>query len=134
MERTFAIIKPGAVAAGNADNIVKMILEDGFTIVEKKEIVMSAEQAESLYQEHKERSFFQEMVDSMTSSPIVTMVLEKEGAVLAWRDLMGATNPAEADAGTVRALYGENIGSNAVHGSDSLESSQRERAIFFPNM
>lgn len=131
MERTFAIIKPGAVALGHTGKIIDMIEQAGFTIACMEKINMTQEQAENLYQEHKERPFFGEMVETMTASPIVIMILEKENAVAAWRDLMGATNPADAAEGTVRALYGESIGSNAVHGSDSLESSARERSIFF---
>lgn len=134
MERTFAIIKPGAVAAGHAGNIISMIERSKFTIVAMEKTSMTTAQAQELYQEHKERSFFGEMVSSMTSSPIIVMVLERENAVAAWRELMGATNPAQATLGTIRSLYGENIGNNAVHGSDSLQSSARERGIFFPGL
>lgn len=132
MEKTFAMIKPHAVQDGHVDSIVKMIETAGFTIAEKSEIVMSKAQAEALYEEHKERSFYGGMVESISSSPVVVMVLEKENAVLAWRDLMGPTNPADAPAESIRALFGKDIGENATHGSDSLESSKRERAIFFP--
>lgn len=131
MEKTFGIIKPNAVAAGNSGKIIDMIEKDGFNIVCLEKITMTQQQAEALYQEHKERPFFGEMVETMTSSPIIIMKLEKEDAVLGWRNLMGATNPADADAGTIRALYGDSIGANAVHGSDSLESSARELGIFF---
>jgi len=132
MEKTFAIIKPDAVAAKNAGKIIDMIEAAGFDVVGMEKITMTQEQAHKLYQEHSERSFFGEMVDAMTASPIVIMCLEKDNAVLGWRDLMGATNPKDAAAGTVRALYGSSIGANAAHGSDSLASSARERAIFFP--
>ena len=132
MEKTFAIIKPDAVAAKNAGKIIDMIEAAGFNVVGMEKITMTQEQAHELYKEHSARSFFGEMVDAMTASPIVIMALEKDNAVVAWRDLMGATNPKDAAAGTVRALFGANIGANAAHGSDSLASSARELAIFFP--
>lgn len=131
MERTFAIIKPDAVAAKNAGKIIDMIEAAGFTIIELKKINMSQAQAHELYKEHAARSFFGEMVGAMTASPIIVMALEKDNAVAAWRDLMGATNPKDAATGTVRALYGANIGANAAHGSDSLASAARELEIFF---
>jgi len=134
MEKTFAIIKPDAVAAGNAGKIIDMIESAGFNVVAMNKISMTQDQAHQLYQEHTARSFFGEMVDSMTVSPIVVMVLEKENAVAAWRDLMGATNPKDAAQGTVRALFGTHIGANAAHGSDSLTSAAREIAIFFPGL
>ena len=131
MEKTFAIIKPVAVKDGHKDAIIDMIKADGFEIECSKEITMSQEEAAELYVEHKERPFFGEMVETMTSAPVVVMVLTKENAVKAWRDLMGATNPADAAEGTVRKRFGKSIGDNATHGSDSLQSSERERAIFF---
>jgi len=131
MERTFAIIKPDAVAAKNAGKIIDMIESAGFNIIGMEKITMTEKQAHELYKEHRARSFFGEMVDAMTASPIVILLLEKENAVLGWRDLMGATNPKDAAAGTVRALYGASIGANAAHGSDSLTSAAREIAIFF---
>jgi nucleoside-diphosphate kinase len=134
MELTFAIIKPDAVAAKNAGKIIDMIEAAGFTVVGMEKITMTQEQAHELYKEHSARSFFGEMVGAMTASPIVIMALAKDNAVVAWRDLMGATNPKDAAAGTVRALYGANIGANAAHGSDSLASAARELAIFFPNL
>lgn len=134
METTFAIIKPDAVAAKNAGKIIDMIEAAGFNVVGMNKITMTQEQAHELYKEHSARSFFGEMVGAMTASPIVIMALEKDNAVVAWRDLMGATNPKDAAAGTVRALFGANIGANAAHGSDSLASAARELAIFFPNL
>jgi nucleoside-diphosphate kinase len=134
MEKTFAIIKPDAVAAKNAGKIIDMIEAAGFNVVGMEKITMTQEQAHALYQEHSARSFFGEMVDTMTASPIVIMCLEKDNAVLGWRDLMGATNPKDAAAGTVRALFGANIGANAAHGSDSSASAARELAIFFGNL
>lgn len=134
METTFAIIKPDAVAAKNAGKIIDMIEAAGFNIVGMEKISMTAEQANELYKEHSARSFFGEMVAAMMASPIIILALEKDNAVLAWRDLMGATNPKDAAAGTVRALFGANIGANAAHGSDSLASAARELAIFFPTL
>ena len=134
METTFAIIKPDAVAAKNAGKIIDMIEAAGFNIVGMEKISMTAEQANELYKEHSARSFFGEMVAAMMASPIIILALEKENAVLAWRDLMGATNPKDAAAGTVRALFGANIGANAAHGSDSVASAARELAIFFPTL
>lgn len=131
MEHTFAIIKPRAVADKHVGDIVGMIEKAGFDILALDLIVMAPEEAEELYAEHKEKSFFGEMVESMTSAPVVVMKLQRENAVAAWRELMGATNPANAAAGTVRALYGHGIGDNAVHGSDSNASASRELAIFF---
>lgn len=132
MQTTFAIIKPDAVAAKNAGKIIAMIEAAGFNIVGMEKISMTAEQANELYKEHSARSFFGEMVAAMMASPIIILALEKENAVADWRDLMGATNPKDAAAGTVRALYGANIGANAAHGSDSAASAARELAIFFP--
>ncbi len=134
MEITFAIIKPDAVAAKNAGKIIDMIESAGFDVLAMEKITMSKEQAHELYKEHSARSFFGEMVDSMIQTPIVVLALQKPNAVLAWRDLMGATNPRDAAEGTVRALYGTHIGANAAHGSDSLTSAQRELAIFFPRI
>lgn len=131
MEKTFAMIKPHAVQDGHAENIMRMIESAGFEIAKKAEITMTRAQAEDLYQEHKGRSFYDAMVEEISTRPVVVMVLAKDNAVSDWRDLMGPTNPAEAAAGTIRAIYGKNIGENATHGSDSLQSSQREQAIFF---
>lgn len=133
-ERTFAIIKPDAVAAGNADKIMDMIKENGFTIVEKLTITMPLEDAKKLYDIHKERPFFGEMLEFITSGPVVIMALEKDNAIKAWRDLMGATNPADAVQGTVRKLFGTDIGTNAAHGSDSADNAKAELAIFFSNL
>lgn len=132
MEKTFAIIKPRAVKEKHTGEIIKIIEDAGFEIVCMEKITMTKEQAQEQYAEHKERSFFGEMVDSMTASPVIIMVLAKDNAVKAWRDLMGATNPAQAEEGTIRKRFGKSIGDNATHGSDSLQSSERERAIFFP--
>lgn len=134
LEKTFAIIKPDAVAAGNSNNIVNLIKQNGFTILAQTNCQWTKAQAELFYEVHKHRPFYGELVDFMCSGPIVTMVLAKENAVVDWRNLMGPTNPAEAPAGTVRKLYGANIGHNAVHGSDSIENAKHEIGLFYPEL
>lgn len=133
-ERTLAIIKPDAMRAGTNNAIIKLIQDNGFTIVEKRETTLTKEEAEGFYAEHNGRSFFPELVNFMISGPVTLMVLEKKDAIKGWRDLMGATNPAEAAEGTVRKLYGASKGENATHGSDSPASAAREIAFFFPNL
>ncbi len=134
IERTFAIIKPDAVAEGNAAAILGMIKEGGFTIVAQKEATLSKEQAESFYAVHKEKPFFSDLVQYITSGPVILLVLEKENGIKAWRDLMGATNPEKAVEGTIRHRFGKNIQQNAVHGSDSIENAKKEIAFFFPTL
>ena len=131
LEQTFAIIKPDAIKAGNCGNIINMIEQAGFEILRLQKGQLSPELAELFYDEHKEKPFFKELVDFISSGPIVIMALQKDNAIADWRKLMGATNPAEAEEGTVRKIYGTSIGQNAVHGSDSPESAQRELALFF---
>lgn len=131
MERTFSIIKPNAVKKNAIGDIVKHFEENGLRIGAMKLALLSKEKCELFYAEHKERPFFGELVSFMTSGPVVLMCLQGEGAVLKNRDLMGATDPKKANAGTIRAKHGDSIGENAVHGSDSLESAKRELAIFF---
>lgn len=133
MEKTFAMIKPHAVKNNDVEAIVVMIKKAGFVIDCQKRIIMTLAQAQELYAEHKERSFFVEMLSTITSSPVVIMQLSKKDAVTSWREVMGATNPAHAKQGSIRALFGKSIGENAVHGSDSLQSAQRELGIFFKN-
>lgn len=108
-----------------------MIEESGFNIAEMKKLTMSKELAESFYAVHADKPFFNDVVQFMTSGPIIAMVLEKDGAVAAWRDLMGATNPEQAQAGTIRALYGSNIQENGTHGSDSAENAGKEISLMF---
>lgn len=134
IERTFAIIKPDAVRAGNAEKIVEIIKDNGFTVEGMRELQMSKEQAEKFYDVHKERPFFGELVEFMTSGPVVVMALSKENAVSAWRDLMGPTNSKEAGPNTIRGQFGTDVGENATHGSDSLENAQIELAQFFPDL
>ena len=131
---TFGIIKPDAVRAGNTGKIVDRILAAGFKIRGMKLIHQSLRQAEGFYAVHKERPFFGELTEFMSSGPCVVLALEKENAVKEWRDLMGATNPAEAAEGTLRKEFAASIGENAVHGSDSEENAAIEIAYFFSKL
>ena len=131
VERTLSIIKPDAVAKNVIGEIYSRFEKAGLNIVASKMMQLSQEKAEGFYGEHRERPFFGALVEFMTSGPVVVQVLEGEGAVLKNRDLMGATNPKEADAGTIRADFAESIDANAVHGSDAVESAAREIAYFF---
>lgn len=131
IERTISIIKPDAVAKNAIGDIYARFEKAGLKIVAARMLHLTQEQAEGFYAEHKERPFFGALVSFMTSGPVMVQVLEGENAVLTNRDLMGATNPAEADAGTIRADFAESIDENAVHGSDSTESATREIAYFF---
>jgi nucleoside-diphosphate kinase len=131
VERTLSIVKPDAVAKNVIGEIATRFESAGLSVVALKMIHLSKEKAEGFYAEHKERPFFADLVSFMTSGPVVVQVLEGEGAVLKNRDLMGATNPQEAAAGTIRADFAQSIDENAVHGSDSPESAAREIAYFF---
>ena len=131
IERTFSIVKPNATEDNNIGNIVARFEKEGLRIAAMKLTKLSKEKAEGFYIEHKERPFFGELVTFMTSGPVVLMVLEGENAVMANREIMGATNPAEAAEGTIRKLYAKSIGENAVHGSDALASAEREISYFF---
>lgn len=128
---TLTMIKPMAVQKGFIGPILAKIAEGGFKIVAMKYTKLSLEQAEKFYEVHKERPFYGELTEFMSSGPIIAAILEKENAVQAYRDFIGATDPAKADAGTIRALYGTNIGMNAVHGSDSDENANIEGDFFF---
>ena len=134
IQRTFAIIKPDAVAAGNSGKIIDKIEQSEFKIIAMKKIQMTKEKAEEFYAVHKGKPFFAELVTFMTSGPVVVMVLEKENAIQAWRDLMGSTNPETATEGTLRKPFGTNIGQNAVHGSDAPETAKNEIKLFFPEI
>lgn len=129
--RTFTMIKPGAVRNGHIGAILAHINKAGFKIVAMKYTKLSAEKAGEFYAVHKERPFYGELVEFMSSGPIIAAVLEKENAVADFRKVIGATNPADAEAGTVRALYATSIGENAVHGSDSDENAQIEASFHF---
>jgi nucleoside-diphosphate kinase len=131
MERTFAIIKPDAVERNLIGKIIERIESKGFKVSAMKKAALSKTQAEDFYHVHKERPFFKDLTSYMVSGPVVLMVLEKENAIMGWRDLMGATNPAEADAGTIRKDFGLNLEKNSSHGSDSPENAAFEIAFFF---
>lgn len=133
MEQTFAIIKPHAVKSKLSGTIIDMVEASGFDIIEMKKITMNKAQAQVLYAEHQGKPFYDGLVSIMTASPLIVLKLQKENAVSAWRDLMGATNPANATPGTIRALFGKSLDENATHGSDSSVSAARELAIFFGN-
>ena len=128
---TFTMIKPDAVKAGHIGAILAQINKAGFRIVAMKLTKLSTEKAGEFYEVHKERPFYGELVDFMSSGPIVAAALEKDNAVEDFRKLIGATNPAEAAEGTIRALYATSIGENAVHGADSDENAEREIAFHF---
>ena len=131
MEQTLSIIKPDAVAKGVIGKILDRFESNGLRVAATRKIQLSAEQAGEFYAVHKERPFYGELVEFMTSGPVVVTVLEGENAVIKNRDLMGATNPKEAEAGTIRADFADSIDANAVHGSDSLENAKNEIAFFF---
>ena len=131
IEKTFSIIKPNAVKKGVIGDIVKHFEDNGLKISAMKMGIISKEKCQLFYEEHKERPFFGELVQFMTSGPVVLMCLTGENAILKNRDLMGATDPKKAAVGTIRAKHGDSMGENAVHGSDSLASATRELAIFF---
>jgi len=131
VERTLSIIKPDATAKNLVGRIIAHFEEEGLTIAAVRKVWLSTQEAEGFYAVHKERPFFGELVEFMTSGPCVVLVLEGEDAVARNREIMGATNPAEAAEGTLRKLYAESIGKNAVHGSDSPENAAIEVAYFF---
>ena len=130
-ERTFSIIKPDATRRNLTGKVNAVIEDAGLRIVAQRRIQMTREQAEKFYEIHKERPFFGELVEFMTSAPVVVQVLEGDNAVARYREVMGATNPANADEGTIRKLYAESVGENSVHGSDSLDNAKMEIAQFF---
>jgi nucleoside-diphosphate kinase len=134
MEKTFAIIKPDAVAKGYTGKIIDRIESNGFKIVAMKKIHMTKKIAEGFYAVHKEKPFFNDLTTFMSSGPCVVMILEKENAILDWRKLMGATNPANAEEGTLRKEFGANIDNNAVHGSDAPETAAQETRYFFADI
>jgi nucleoside-diphosphate kinase len=132
IERTFSIVKPDAVAKNVIGQIYGRFEANGLRIVASKMLHLSREQAEGFYAVHKERPFFNDLVEFMTSGPVMVQVLEGENAILKNREIMGATNPKEAAAGTIRADFAESIDENAVHGSDAPETAAQEIEFFFP--
>ena len=131
MEKTLCIIKPDAVANGFVEKINEKITSDGFEIIKSKKILISREIAENFYAEHSKRPFFQSLCDFMCSGPIIVQVLEGENAVKKNREIMGATNPEDAEEGTIRKKHAVSLEKNSVHGSDSLENAVIEIAHFF---
>lgn len=134
LERTLSIIKPDATKRNLIGAVNKMIEESGLRIVAMKRIQLTRTQAEAFYAVHKERAFFNELCDFMTSGPVVVQVLEGDNAVAKYRQVMGATNPANAEEGTIRRVFSESIEANTVHGSDSLDNAAIEIAFFFSQM
>lgn len=134
MERTFAIIKPDAVKAHHAGSIIQRIEKEGFTIRAMRMVNLSQKEAEGFYAVHRERPFFASLTRFMSSGPAIVMALEADDAVKKWRTLMGATDPAKADAGTLRKEFGASIENNATHGSDAPETAAFELSYFFPGI
>ncbi|HEX5168775.1 MAG TPA: nucleoside-diphosphate kinase [Cyclobacteriaceae bacterium] len=132
--RTFTMIKPDAVGAGNTGAIIKLIEEAGFRVVALKKTLLSKDRAGQFYAIHKERPFFNDLVSYMSSGAIVPMILEKENAVDDFRKLIGATDPKKAEPGTIRALFAKSIEANAIHGSDSDENAGLESDFFFSHL
>lgn len=130
-ERTLSIIKPDITKKNQNGEIINFLEKKGFKIVGMKMIKLTPELAKEFYQEHQTKSFFPEMIDFICSSPVTVMCLERENAIKFNREIMGATNPQEAQAGTIRKIFGTNIDNNAVHGSDSPQSAEREINLFF---
>ena len=131
MEKTFAIIKPDACSRNIAGKILARIEEKGFRVIAMKKIAMTRKQAEGFYAVHRGKPFFDSLTDYMSSGPCIVMVLEKENAITAWRALMGATNPANADPGTIRKEFAQSLEANSVHGSDAPETADYEIKYFF---
>jgi nucleoside-diphosphate kinase len=131
MERTFAIIKPDAVSAGNQGKILALIQENGFRILGMKQKRLSREEAQAFYAVHKEKGFYSSLVDFMTDGPVVVLALERQDAITKWREVMGATNPANAAEGTIRKMFATSIERNCVHGSDAPETAAVEIPFFF---
>jgi len=133
-ERTLCIIKPDATARSKAGAILQRVQEEGFKVLGVKQIHLSLRAAEGFYEVHRARPFFGELTQFMSRGPVVVAALERENAVQHWRDVIGATDPAKAQEGTIRKLFGTSLGENAVHGSDSVENGVREVGYFFAEM
>ncbi len=134
IERTLTIIKPDAVAAGHIGDIIKILESNRFNIVAARRVALSKKQAEGFYAVHRGKPFFESLTNFMSSGPVVVMVLEGDNAIARLREIMGATNPANAAAGTIRKLYATSIERNAIHGSDAPESAAFEISYFFPGL
>ena len=133
-DQTLAIVKPDAVSAGHTGKIIDRIIASGFRIRAMKMIQQTRKQSEGFYEVHRGKPFYEGLTEFMSSGPCVVMALEKDGAVKAWRDLMGATDPAKADEGTIRKEFGGSVGENATHGSDSDENAASEISYFFSKL
>ena len=133
-QETLSIIKPDAMKLKYSGKIIDFIEDKGFTIIAQKKITLTKSQAEAFYTVHKDRPFFSELVDFMISGPILVQIIEAQNAVSFYREIMGSTNPDEAEEGTIRKLYGTNIQCNAVHGSDSMENANIETSFFFSKL
>jgi nucleoside-diphosphate kinase len=131
-ERTLSILKPDTVEKNNVGNVISLIEKAGLKVVAAKMTHLSLRQAQGFYAVHKERGFFGELCEFMTRGPVMIMVLEGKDAIATYRKVMGATNPANAEAGTIRKLYAKDVGENAVHGSDAVDTAKEEIAYFFP--
>lgn len=134
LERTLSIVKPDAVAAGNTGNVIALLEKSGLKVIAAKLTWLSKPKAREFYAVHRERPFFSSLVDFMVSGPCLVMALEGENAIKKNREIMGATDPAKADAGTIRKLYGKNIENNAVHGSDGPDTAKFEISHFFAGL
>lgn len=134
VEKTLAIIKPDAIASGVSGAIIQLIELNKFKILKIDKKLINKEQAKKFYEVHKNKPFYNELVDYISSGPVIIMVLEKENAITAWRELMGATDPNKAAYGTIRKMFGKSISSNVTHGSDSPENARNEINFFFPNL
>ena len=134
LQKTLSIIKPDAMELKYSGKIIDFIEDKGFKIIAQKKIVLTKNQAEAFYSVHKDRPFFRELVDFMVSGPISVQIIEAKDAVSYYREIMGSTNPEEAEEGTIRKLYGTNIQCNAVHGSDSIENANIETSFFFSKL
>jgi nucleoside-diphosphate kinase len=132
IERTLSILKPDTVEKNNIGNVIALIEKAGLKVVAAKMTHLTRRQAEGFYAVHRERPFFGELCEFMTRGPVVVMVLEGDNAIATYRNVMGATNPANADEGTIRKLYAKDVGENAVHGSDAADTAKQEVAYFFP--
>jgi nucleoside-diphosphate kinase len=131
IEQTFAMIKPEAVAKGYTGEIISLIEKNGFKVARMEKRTFTKKQAQDFYAEHKERPFYNNLVEYISSGPVIVLMLEKENAITDWRALLGATDPAQANMGTIRKMFAENKSLNAAHGSDSPEAAKRELAFFF---
>jgi len=134
VERTFALIKPDAIGAKNSGAIIDMIEKNGFEILSMEKMQLSKDKAEGFYAVHKDKPFFNDLINYVTSGPVIAMVLEKENGIQAWRDLMGCTDSQLAAPGTIRKLFGTSKSINATHGSDAPETAEQEIRYFFPDM